>query len=697
MRLNPFYYSLRAKFLSIIFLVLLFPLTSVFLLKEVEKTLVSNLKQNLLLSANLISLQLESHTEWFNEIQLPESEGFVAREFYIFPFDKTIIIDGFFDEWQFIERFRSEFRESASLTQDNQLGVLLASYQDHLYLSLKVVDEKIIYAKDNPGFRSDQLGISFLDQYNNPGRVFISPLGSGEVAVARYQEDRFVIDQQYLAIWQETDDGFNLELRFPEGFKPKELRVTHHDVDKPGQSNQKARVSTSGIELNPLLWPSQSIEQFFAKIELLPGQRASVLDTQGRILTRKGNLQNISLDRESSGIISWLLTNNSSTLADQRKNLLRLNSAVIYDALKGRPSSLIETDSQGDSSIALAAMPILSDGKVIGIVLIEENVAKIQLLQRETLGQMLDVAALIFVIILLLIMAYVSKVVMRITRLKNKVNEIVDEQGRISMPPEVEYVEGDEIDDLTYAFTQMGTKLYDYNDYLEKLASRLSHELRTPIAIVRSSLDNLLLNLNDDDSKQIILRALEGTQRLGEIISRMRQASGVKSAMQSAAFEEIDFYLMLKQITEGFSHSFPQHQFQFVCESDPVICQISTDLMAELLDKLLSNAMDFSTPDTTITVALKKTSSEMILSVSNQGNLIPRKNLRKIFQSLVSIRSNQSSNDSNLGLGLYIVKLIADFHGAKVKAENLPDGSGVKFSVVWSLQNNNAKRKNISN
>ena len=115
---------------------------------------------------------------------------------------------------------------------------------------------------------------------------------------------------------------------------------------------------------------------------------------------------------------------------------------------------------------------------------------------------------------------------------------------------------------------------------------------------------------------------------------------------------------------------------------------ISGDLIAEMLDKLISNAMDFSDTDSTILVSLQQSDKNLELSVVNKGPTIPKKNIKKIFQSLVSIRENKTKEGANLGLGLYVVKLISEFHGARVKAENLPDESGVRFNIRWSSLEN---------
>ena len=660
------------------------PVVSIGVLKEVEKTMVENLKSNLELSSNLVSLQLSLNPEWFNEVQLPSNDEFIAKELFVFPLNDEVEPDGFLAEWQPIEKFRQAFKVESDVAK-NQISLLLGSYDDSLYLSLKVLDDNVIYAKHNAGYSSDTLVISFLDNQNMPRRVFASPVDSGIISVKKYFDKSIITDPMFRAAWEETVDGFNFEMAFPKGLKPKELRVTHFDVENLMKETHKDRVSTSGIELNPLVWPSNSIDEFVNKIELRAGQRLWVLDEQGRVIARKGDLIHINVEQHNlvSRFSEWLLSSENKIISDRRDASMLLSSPVVYDALKGRESSAIESVGGTRFSVALVASPIRSSDEVIGAVFIEENIVNNQLLQRKNFSSMIGWVLIIICVIIVLVIWYITRVSSRITKLQKSINKVVDDDGRINSPLQLKRIDGDEIDDLSNAFSDMGAKLFDYNDYLEKLASRLSHELRTPIAIVSSSLDNLMLNTDDEMSKVTIQRALVGTQRLGEIISRMRQASGVKNAMQTAQFEEIDFCHMLVQLVDGFSQSFPDKKFRFESSHLKIMCSISTDLMAELLDKLLSNAMDFAKENSTIVVALKRTESRLTLSVTNKGVTIAKKDQRKIFQSLVSIRNNKTSQTPNLGLGLYVVKLIANFHKAKVKVGNLNDKSGVKFSVIW--------------
>ena len=99
-----------------------------------------------------------------------------------------------------------------------------------------------------------------------------------------------------------------------------------------------------------------------------------------------------------------------------------------------------------------------------------------------------------------------------------------------------------------------------------------------------------------------------------------------------------------------------------------------------MLDKLLDNAADFCPPGGHIRLALEPDARTCLLSVTNAGPLLPPQLDGRLFESLVSGRT-AADGRPHLGLGLYIVRLIADFHGGAAAATNLADGTGVRISI----------------
>ena len=118
----------------------------------------------------------------------------------------------------------------------------------------------------------------------------------------------------------------------------------------------------------------------------------------------------------------------------------------------------------------------------------------------------------------------------------------------------------------------------------------------------------------------------------------------------------------------------------------------SPDLAAQLLDKLVENAVDFPGEpgrDEPIRIDLGVAGDVAALAVQNRGPLLPEAMQGKLFESMVSVRSDRSregkSAEPHLGLGLYIARLIAEFHGGTIGAENLPARDGVVVKATFRL------------
>ncbi|MEO9216139.1 MAG: ATP-binding protein, partial [Rhodanobacter sp.] len=106
------------------------------------------------------------------------------------------------------------------------------------------------------------------------------------------------------------------------------------------------------------------------------------------------------------------------------------------------------------------------------------------------------------------------------------------------------------------------------------------------------------------------------------------------------------------------------------------------ELIAQALDKLLDNALSFTPPDGWLRLNLTATADGAEIELANQGPSLPAAMQGRLFDSLVSLRDKTTPGDApHLGLGLYVVRLVAERHGGIAFARNLDDGSGVAFSL----------------
>ena len=132
-----------------------------------------------------------------------------------------------------------------------------------------------------------------------------------------------------------------------------------------------------------------------------------------------------------------------------------------------------------------------------------------------------------------------TRISVRIRRLRDEAEGAIDDQGRIARGISVSK-DADEIGDLSRSFASLLQRLGEHNAYLEKMASRLSHELRTPVAVVRSSLENLKLGGTPEEMQVYLERAEEGLARLSTILTRMSEAARLEQSLDTTARERFE-------------------------------------------------------------------------------------------------------------------------------------------------------------
>jgi len=276
---------------------------------------------------------------------------------------------------------------------------------------------------------------------------------------------------------------------------------------------------------------------------------------------------------------------------------------------------------------------------------------------------------------------FASRLSARIRRLRDDAEAAIDAQGR-TRAPLASSSAGDEIGDLSRSFASALSRLSQYAAYQEAMAGRLAHELRTPVAVVRSSLDNLHDAAVPADARVYIDRARSGVARLNAILTRMTEATRLEEALHDAERERFDLVEVVAGCVEGYRLAYPDVPIAFAAPGQSVAIDGAPDLCAQMLDKLVANAVEFRT-GAQVAVALDVHEAAARLSVTNEGPPLPQGMEGRLFDSMVSVRTAGHGGDApHLGLGLYIVRLIAQFHGGNVRADNRGDGRGVVVTVT---------------
>ena len=420
--------------------------------------------------------------------------------------------------------------------------------------------------------------------------------------------------------------------------------------------------------------------------------RIWVVNRRYQVLALAGSLRRAVPPVEESGplreawqrVAGWLIQRPREDFAEAVPDDVLATGRDIAGALQGTPGSRTRRTADGRAVVVSAANPVWNRDEVAGAVVVEETTNPIASLRSEALERLLALTLTAFLGAAALLIGYATWLSHRIRRLRDEAEGAIDARGRIARLAAGSDA-GDEIGDLSRSFSSMLARLAQYHAYLESMAGRLSHELRTPIAVVRSSLENLRLAASPEESRTYIERAEQGLARLTTILQRMSEATRLEHSLRSAERERFDLAALARGCVEGYRSAYRDTPFTLELPERALEVSGGADLAAQLLDKLVENAVEFSHRGEPVRITLEARDGAALLCVENRGPPLPAEMRGRLFDSMVSLRGEHGGQGPHLGLGLYVARLIAEFHGGTIEAENRPAGDGVAVRVRLPL------------
>ena len=217
--------------------------------------------------------------------------------------------------------------------------------------------------------------------------------------------------------------------------------------------------------------------------------------------------------------------------------------------------------------------------------------------------------------------------------------------------------------------------------------SNVSHELRTPLTSVKSYLEALDEGaLYEPVAPDFIRVSLDETNRMMRMVTDLLHLSRIDNATSHLDVELINFTAFITFILNRFDKMRAQDQekkYELVRDYPitSVWIEIDTDKMTQVIDNILNNAIKYSPDGGKITVSMKTTDDQMILSISDQGLGIPKEDLPKIFDRFYRVDKARSRAQGGTGLGLAIAKEIIKQHNGFIWAKS-EYGKGSTFTIV---------------
>ncbi|MCL7942999.1 ATP-binding protein [Marinobacter sp. ATCH36] len=595
---------------------------------------------------------------------------------------RPLNLDGYGDDWPGYdeEESRQQWQDTSKDMENEgaQVSWQAAVDQNHLFLLIRVSGRKAVsFDPGNPEQPHDQIQLHFTKGNQSVQRLIRNQAPGSINAVEPGQDGE--TDYRISGYWQAVSNGYQAELRIP---RPDPSGQFGFQVRWPGAKTAigDSESITTGPDSVKIVTRLPTLERRLGAL-VAPGQGAWLLEPDGWVIARQA--RESEQERPEFDSLSPLQILERISLNGLRA-LVRFyqpepvpleNDSHRMDADKLPEQGLVR-HRDGDTYM-LVKQP-LDNGRVL---VLEESLDQLLALSGSTLGSVIARSVPLITGLMLVLLGYASWLSWRITRLQRAVSASVDDDGRVigALPPARAK---DELGDLSRQFSHMVERLQGYTNYLESFSRRLSHELKTPIAVVRSSLENLSHTTEPADQASYIERARSATDRLSQILQGMSEAARLEQSFDHAEKELFDLADVVSQTTLAYQSLDPDHRIHYSGAAENCRCHGSPELLVQMLDKLVDNARDFTPTGGLIEVRLAPGPKQLELSVFNEGSSLPDNLASDIFSPFVSVRTGHQ--EGHLGQGLLIVRLIADHHGGQVLATNEP--GGVRFTVLLPLQ-----------
>ncbi|WP_126455683.1 ATP-binding protein [Sulfuriflexus mobilis] len=670
--------SIRGRLIIISLLLLVIPWLGYQYLIEMKDFLLTGQEKAQLLATQAIATVLHDRNDLFDPTEDIPASLIEQGSVYAYPLDVSIQIDGYLSDWEHLLPHANHYSEESIISVRNgnmtdlpEFSLLLGIQQRYIYGAIQVSDGTVIYR--HPGYRrldnGDHVRMSFIDAEEKIRRVVLVTEGPGTISAYEVDENwMFPLGGYPLGgiygEWLEGPNGYVVEFRMKQELlgQDKRLRISVADVDDADS------------------------RQVNAEIGSLPSQWSNELNV---LVVRSSKLENILRGLARSDAHIWVVDRHQRVRASvggqslyETDTIARLDERPVLEALNGSPVVRRIVDTNTGDEVIIAAQPILNKEQIIGAVVLMQNTTDILALQRKTFLQITLTTLTVLLVIILSLLGFASWLAWRIRRLSHEADTAIDSEGRVTATElRADRESRDELGQLSQRMSAMLQRLQRYTSFLENMPRTLRHEINNPLNVISTSLQNLTEKHPDLKDEQYLHSAERGIQRLSRIMDSLTEAASLEQSLQGDEKTRFDLALLVHTYVESCRHSHPQQRFDYTGPASGIELTGSALRIEQLLDKLVDNAIDFASPESPINIHLAMEGTQIILRVLNEGPLLPEELRGSTFMSMTSTRPS-SDERPHLGMGLFIARTIAEYHGGQLQADNRADVTGVEIKLL---------------
>jgi two-component system sensor histidine kinase ChvG len=331
-----------------------------------------------------------------------------------------------------------------------------------------------------------------------------------------------------------------------------------------------------------------------------------------------------------------------------------------------------------------AAAPIPSDpDSVLLVTANPRDVRKIVRSERLTLGIVLLVTVILSVLLSLFLARTIALPLRRLARAAQRVRLGRAREVAVPLLP----ARRDEIGLLARALHDMTQSLRYRIDATEAFAADVTHELKNPLASLRSAVDSLDRVQDPGLRTQLLDVVRQDVQRLDRLIVDIAEVSRLDAELSRARFDQVDLGTMIEALLGMWEQRAAERQVRIAFarpRAGTAVVMGDESRIARVLDNIVDNAISFSPREGLVEIAATSADDEVIVSIEDEGPGVPENAREAIFNRFHSMRPAEEDFGRHSGLGLAIAKAIVEGHDGRIEAENRHDGrSGARFTISF--------------
>ncbi|MGB0900274.1 sensor N-terminal transmembrane domain-containing protein [Halocynthiibacter sp.] len=359
---------------------------------------------------------------------------------------------------------------------------------------------------------------------------------------------------------------------------------------------------------------------------------------------------------------------------DSSNARLRAQELIDQTLVSGAMSRTWRNDSEG-TSFAVST-PVMVQGRVAGLLAVLSAAGEIDELVRQEREQVLQIFVIAILVSIVLSLVLASTMANPLSDLAAAAELGRDKNARKVNPGRIRIPDltarPDEIGRLSGALRGMVAALYDRIDANEQFAADVAHEIKNPLASLRSAVGTLRVAKKDEHRERMHDVIEHDVRRLDRLVSDISNASRLDSELVKEDESAFDLLKLLVNLTDYLGNEAGDKGVEFISDlpSEPIVIQGLEARLAQVFVNLITNAISFCETGDAIRVWVRRRENRILVVVEDTGPGIPDGALQKIFNRFYSERP-EGQFGNNSGLGLAISKQIVEAHGGVIWAENI--------------------------